>query len=259
MEPHNIPFSILGAGLLWFGWFGFNGGSALAANGLAVTAVVNTNTAAAAAGLVWMLLSWRDHKPSILGIVTGAVVGLVAITPAAGFVTPLASIVIGGLAAPISYYAIKFRQKRHLDESLDVWACHGMGGAWGAIATGIFATKTINSAGADGLLYGNPGQLAVQLLTVVAVAAFAFALTTVITRLLNRTVGLSVTPTEEQVGLDISEHGEPRMKAQQDGLATRPTSFSGRTTMTKKIEAIIREEKLNDVKDALRRRMVGKA
>ncbi len=208
MEPHNIPYSILGAGLLWFGWFGFNGGSALAANGLAVTAVVNTNTAAAAAGLVWMLLSWRDHKPSILGIVTGAVVGLVAITPAAGFVTPLASIVIGGLAAPISYYAIKFRQKRHLDESLDVWACHGMGGAWGAIATGIFATKTINSAGADGLLYGNPGQLAVQLLTVVAVAAFAFALTTVITRLLNRTVGLSVTPTEEQVGLDISEHGE---------------------------------------------------
>lgn len=155
-----------------------------------------------------MFLSWRDHKPSILGIVTGAVVGLVAITPAAGFVTPLASIVIGGLAAPISYYAIKFRQRRHLDESLDVWACHGMGGAWGAIATGIFATKTINSAGADGLLYGNPGQLAVQLLTVVAVAAFAFALTTIITRLLNRTVGLSVTPTEEQVGLDISEHGE---------------------------------------------------
>ena len=133
MEPHNIPYSVLGAGLLWFGWFGFNGGSALAANGLAVTAVVNTNLAAAAAGLVWMFLSWRDDKPSVLGIATGAVVGLVAITPAAGYVTPMSAILIGGLAAPISYYAMRLRQRGRLDESLDVWACHGMGGAVGRV------------------------------------------------------------------------------------------------------------------------------
>ena len=129
-EPHNIPFSLLGAGLLWAGWFGFNGGSALAANGLAVTALVNTNTAAAAAALVWMFLSWNDSKPSILGIITGAVVGCVAITPAAGFVTPMAAMAIGAIAAPISYYAIRLRHRSSLDESLDVWACHGMGGVW---------------------------------------------------------------------------------------------------------------------------------
>jgi Amt family ammonium transporter len=207
-EPHNIPYSVLGAGLLWFGWFGFNGGSALAANGLAVQALVTTNTAAAAAGLVWMLLSWRDNKPSVLGIVTGAVVGLVAITPAAGFVTPLAAAAIGGLAAPVGYYAIKLRQKLNLDESLDVWACHGMGGLWGSLATGLFASKAINAAGADGLLYGNPGQFLVQLAAVLAVAAFAFGLTAVLTLVLKRTVGLRVTENEEEVGLDVSEHGE---------------------------------------------------
>ena len=157
-EPHHIPYSVLGAGLLWVGWFGFNGGSALAANGIAVNAIVVTNTAAASAGLVWMLLSWSDHKPSVLGIITGAVVGLVAITPAAGYVTPLSAIVIGAVAAPISYYAIRLRQRRNLDESLDVWACHGMGATWGALATGLFASKAVNAAGADGLLYGNPAQ-----------------------------------------------------------------------------------------------------
>ena len=157
-EPHNIPYSILGAGLLWLGWFGFNGGSALAANGLAVNALVNTNTAAAAGGLVWMLLSWRDNKPSVLGIVTGAVVGLVAITPAAGYVTPLAAHGhrrAGGARSATTPSACASAAR--LDESLDVWACHGMGGAWGALATGIFATKAVNPAGADGLFYGNPG------------------------------------------------------------------------------------------------------
>jgi Amt family ammonium transporter len=207
-EPSNIPYSVIGAGLLWMGWFGFNGGSALAANGLAVTALVNTNTAAAATALVWMLLAWLDKKPSVLGIVTGAVVGLVAITPASGFVTPLAAILIGAGAAPISYYAIKFRQKTGLDESLDVWACHGMGGAWGAIATGLFATKAVNSAGADGLFYGNPKQLLIQIVAVGASALFAFVLTFVIAKILNRTLGLSVSENEESVGLDISEHGE---------------------------------------------------
>jgi Amt family ammonium transporter len=208
MEPHNIPYSVLGAGLLWMGWFGFNGGSALAANGIAVNAVVTTNTAAAAAGIVWMFLTWRDNKPSVLGVVTGAVVGLVAITPAAGFVTPLAALVIGGLAAPISYYAMRFRQRRNLDESLDVWACHGMGGAWGALATGLFATKAVNAAGANGLFYGNPGQFLVQLAAVVAVIVFAFGATFVTAKLLDRSIGLRVSENEEEVGLDISEHGE---------------------------------------------------
>jgi ammonium transporter, Amt family len=207
-EPHNIPYSILGAGLLWMGWFGFNGGSALAANGLAANALVTTNTAAAACGLVWMLLSWRDNKPSVLGIVTGAVVGLVAITPASGYVTPLAALVIGALAAPISYYAIRLRQKKNLDESLDVWACHGMGGLWGALATGLFASKAVNPAGADGLFYGNPLQFLIQLVTVLVVVLFAFGVTYGLARLLRRTMGLRVSADEEEVGLDISEHGE---------------------------------------------------
>jgi len=207
IEPHNIPFTVLGAGLLWFGWFGFNGGSALAANGLAVTALLNTNTAAAAAAVVWMILAWRDQKPSVLGIATGAVVGLVAITPAAGFVTPLASIVIGAIGAPVSYYSIKFIKSRKLDESLDVWGCHGMAGVWGALATGIFANPAINPVG-TGLLYGNPGQFVTQLITVVVAAAYAFILTFVIAKVLDMVWGLSVSHEEEELGLDISEHGE---------------------------------------------------
>jgi Amt family ammonium transporter len=208
LEPNNIPLTVLGAGLLWMGWFGFNGGSALAANGLAVNALVTTNTAAAAAAIVWMFLSWRDNKPSVLGIVTGAVVGLVAITPAAGFVTPMAAILIGGLAAPISFYAIRLRQKWGLDESLDVWACHGMGGTWGALATGLFATTMVNPAGYNGLFYGNPGQFLIQALAALVTIAFAFGVTFIITKLLSRFMGLRVTENEEEVGLDISEHGE---------------------------------------------------
>ncbi len=207
IEPHNIPFTVLGAGLLWFGWFGFNGGSALAANGLAVTALLNTNTAAAAAAVVWMILAWRDQKPSVLGIATGAVVGLVAITPAAGFVTPMASILIGAIGAPVSYYSIKFIKSRKLDESLDVWGCHGMAGVWGALATGIFASPAINPLG-TGLLYGNPGQFVTQLITVVVAAAYAFILTFVIAKVLDMVWGLSVSHEEEEMGLDISEHGE---------------------------------------------------
>jgi Amt family ammonium transporter len=208
VEPANIPFTVLGAGLLWMGWFGFNGGSALAANGLAVNAVVTTNTAAASAGLVWMFLSWRDNKPSVLGIVTGMVVGLVAITPAAGFVTPLAAIVIGGVAAPISYYAIRLRQKSRLDESLDVWACHGMGGLWGALATGLFATTAVNPAGANGLFYGNANQFVIQAVAAALAIVLAFGVTYVIATVLKRTIGLRVGDNEEEVGLDISEHGE---------------------------------------------------
>lgn len=208
MEPNNIPYTMLGTGLLWMGWFGFNGGSALGANGLAVNAVVTTNTAAAASALVWMLLSWWENKPSILGSVTGAVVGLVAITPAAGFVTPLSALAIGAIAAPISYYAIRLRHRLNLDESLDVWACHGMGGTWGALATGIFATTAVNPAGVDGLLYGNPGQLLIQAIAVGIAIVFAFVMTFVIAKVLHRLMGLRVTANEEEVGLDISEHAE---------------------------------------------------
>lgn len=205
-EPHNIPYVVLGAGLLWMGWFGFNGGSALAADGLAATALLNTNTAAAAAMVVWMILAWVDDKPRVMGIVTGAVCGLVAITPAAGFVTPLSAIVIGAIAAPVSYYTIKFVESRHLDESLDVFACHGMSGIWGALATGIFATESVG--GVNGLLYGNPGQFVAQLISVIAAAVFAFVVTYLIAKLINAMWGLRVSPEEEEAGLDISEHGE---------------------------------------------------
>ncbi|MBN1887281.1 MAG: ammonium transporter [Thermoflexales bacterium] len=208
-EPSNIPYSVLGAGLLWMGWFGFNGGSALAANGLAVHALFTTNTAAAAAGLAWMFLSWLDNKPSVLGIVTGAVVGLVAVTPGAGFVTPLGALVIGGLAAPISYYTIKFVKGRKLvDESLDVFACHGMGGLWGALATGLFATTSVNPKGVDGLFYGNPGQFLVQLGAAALTIVVSFTITFALAKALDALIGLRVSASEEQVGLDISEHAE---------------------------------------------------
>ena len=208
MEPSNIPLVVIGAVLLWFGWFGFNGGSALAANGLAVSAVVVTNTAAAAAALVWMILSWLHRRPSVLGVATGAVVGLVAITPASGFVDPLSALAIGGVAAVISYYMIVLRMKLRIDESLDVFACHGMGGVWGSIATGIFASKAINAAGANGLLFGNPSQLWVQIVTVAVTASFSFIVTYVLATLIDLFIGLRVSENEELVGLDISQHAE---------------------------------------------------
>ncbi len=208
MEPHNIPLTVLGAGLLWVGWFGFNAGSALAANGVAVNALLTTNTSAATAGLVWMLLSWLDGRPSTLGIATGMVVGLAAVTPASGFVTPLAAMVIGAVAAPISYYTMRFRDRRKLDESLDVWACHGMASTWGMLATGLFATVAVNSDGANGLFFGNPGQIGIQLLAVAVTIVFSFAATFVLAKLLHWSIGLRVTPMEEEVGLDISSHGE---------------------------------------------------
>ena len=208
MEPHNIAFTVLGAGLLWVGWFGFNAGSALAANGVAVNALLTTNTSAATATLVWMLLSWLDGRPSTLGIATGMVVGLAAVTPASGFVSPLAAMVIGAVAAPICYYTIKFRQNRNLDESMDVWACHGMASSWGMVATGLFATVELNPAGANGLFYGNPAQLGIQLLAIGATIAFTFGVTYVVAKLLDMSIGLRVTNMEEEVGLDISGHGE---------------------------------------------------
>ncbi len=209
MEPYRIPYTVLGAGLLWFGWFGFNGGSAFASNGLAVNALVATNTAAAAAALVWMFLSWGiEHKPGVLGIATGAVVGLVAITPAAGYVTPMSAMAIGGIASIVSFFMIRWRTNSKLDESLDVFACHGMGGLTGAILTGFFASKAVNEAGANGLFYGNAKQLGIQAAAVALVAAFSFTVTYVLAWVLDKTLGLRVTEMEEEVGLDISEHGE---------------------------------------------------
>jgi Amt family ammonium transporter len=204
MEPHNIPTTVMGAALLWFGWFGFNAGSALAANGLAANAFVATNTAAAAAATTWMLLSWRHRAPSALGIVTGAVAGLAAVTPASGYVTPMAAIPIGIGAGIIVYYAILFvRGGKKVDDSLDVLACHGIGSTWGVLATGIFA-----SIGAAGLLYGNPGQLAVQLLAAAATWIYSFAITYALARVIDAFMGLRVRDEEESVGLDLSQHGE---------------------------------------------------
>jgi Amt family ammonium transporter len=208
MEPHNIPYTVLGTGLLWVGWFGFNAGSALSANGVAVNALLTTNTSAAAAALVWMVLSWLDGRPSTLGLATGMVVGLAAVTPASGYVTPMAAMFIGAVAAPLSYYAIRFRQRRDLDESLDVWACHGMASTWGTLAAGLFATVGVNEAGANGLFYGNPGQLWTQLVAVVVTMAYSFVVTYVLAKLLDMSIGLKVSTQEEEVGLDISAHGE---------------------------------------------------
>jgi Amt family ammonium transporter len=208
MEPNNIPLTVLGTGLLWVGWFGFNAGSALAANGVAVNALVTTNTSAAAAGLVWMLLSWLDGRPSTLGIATGMVVGLAAVTPASGFVTPLAAMVIGAVSAPLAYYAIRFRERRKLDESLDVWAGHGMGSTWGTVATGLFATVAVNADGANGMFFGNAGQLAIQITAVLVTILFSFGMTYILAKVLHVSIGLRVSPMEEEVGLDISSHGE---------------------------------------------------
>jgi Amt family ammonium transporter len=209
MEPNSIPLVVIGASLLWFGWFGFNAGSALTAGGLASSAFVATNTAAAAAALTWMLLSWFHRRPSLLGAATGAVVGLVAITPAAGYVQPWVGIPIGVIASVLSYYAMLLRTKKMgVDESLDVWACHGVGGTWGALATGIFASAAVNSAGADGLLLGNALQLAKQFAGAAAVWAFAFTATWILGKIIDVTIGLRVTKMEETLGLDISQHGE---------------------------------------------------
>jgi Amt family ammonium transporter len=206
MEPNNIPMTILGAALLWFGWFGFNAGSALSANGLAASAFVVTNTAAATAGLAWLFVSWMQGKPSSLGFVTGAVAGLVAITPAAGYVTPMAAIVIGAVAGILCYGMMLFRIKKGWDESLDCWAVHGMGGLWGALATGIFAVAAVN--GASGLIEGNVHQFVANAVGAFSALIYAFVVTYILALVIDRTIGLRVTEEEEYVGLDISQHGE---------------------------------------------------
>ncbi|MFC2010621.1 ammonium transporter [Chloroflexota bacterium] len=209
IEPNNIPLIATGAGILWFGWFGFNAGSSLSSGGLATSAFVTTNISAATSAVTWMLVSWFHYRPSLLGIATGAVAGLVAITPAVGFVTPLAAIPIGMGASVICYYSLLLlKTKLHIDDSLDVFAVHGMGGIWGALATGIFASLAVNSAGADGLLLGNGMQFLRQMVSVLAVGSFSFTATWILGKLVDVTIGLRVGEEEETVGLDLSQHGE---------------------------------------------------
>jgi len=209
MQPHNLPMTVMGAALLWFGWFGFNAGSALEANGLAASAFLATNTAAAAAALGWMFTEWTTRgKPTVLGAASGAVAGLVAITPASGYVGPVSSIVIGAVAGFVCYTACNMKARLGYDDSLDVVGVHGVGGTWGAIATGLFASRAVNEAGADGLFYGNPGQLWTQLLAVLATYVLAVVMTTIILKVVDALVGLRVTEEDEVAGLDLSQHSE---------------------------------------------------
>lgn len=209
MPPHNLTMTLIGAALLWFGWFGFNAGSALGANGLASIAFVNTNTAAAAATLAWIVVEWlRQGKPTMLGAASGAVAGLVAITPAAGFVEPWAAILIGLAAGSICYAAVSLKFKLGYDDSLDAFGVHGVGGILGALLTGVFATKVVNPAGANGLLYGNPHQLLVQVESVLVVAVFCGVASFLILKLVNAISPLRVSKSGEAEGMDLAEHGE---------------------------------------------------
>jgi Amt family ammonium transporter len=209
MPPHNLPFSVVGAGLLWVGWFGFNAGSALAADGLATNAFVVTHIAAAAAALSWLAMDWivRD-KPTVLGAASGAVAGLVAITPASGFVGPISALWIGVGAGVLCSLACSLKPRLGYDDSLDVVGIHGVGGTWGALATGLFASKAINPAGNDGLFFGNPSQLGIQLVSVVATIALAMIGTLVILSVIKAVMGLRVAIDEERMGLDLSQHNE---------------------------------------------------
>ncbi len=210
MSPHNLPLTVLGAGLLWFGWFGFNAGSALAANGIAVSAFIATNTAAAAAALTWLFIEWKlVGKPTMLGGATGAVAGLATITPASGFVSPFSAIVIGVMAAALCYVAVAVIKLRFTyDDSLDAFGVHGVGGTIGAFATGLLAQKLINPSGANGLFFGNASQFMIQSIGISAVILYSVIVTFVILKVLDITMGLRVTDEEEVIGLDITQHEE---------------------------------------------------
>jgi Amt family ammonium transporter len=209
-SPHNLPLALFGAGFLWFGWFGFNAGSALSAGPLTVSAFLVTNTAAAAAGTVWMILDRMINGVStVLGVITGIVAGLVAITPASGYVTPLAAIAIGAMASMAGFYFVT-KVKKHFgyDDSLDVFGIHGVCGIVGALATGLFATKTINPDGADGLFYGNPGQFGIQALTVGVAIVYSAVGTYVLLKIVDKLIGIRVDRKDENIGLDLTQHHE---------------------------------------------------
>ncbi|MFA5165206.1 MAG: ammonium transporter [Candidatus Omnitrophota bacterium] len=208
--PHNLPFAVLGAGLLWFGWFGFNGGSALGSGSLATNAFVVTHVAAAAAGLTWALLDWIfNSRSTVLGIITGAVGGLVAITPAAGFVNVIGALWIGLGVSVFCYMAVALlKVKFGYDDSLDAFGVHGIGGIWGALATGLWATKAVNPAGADGLFYGNPAQFLIQFKAVIITAVYSFVVTFVLLKVLTAVMGVRASQQDERIGLDLSQHRE---------------------------------------------------
>jgi Amt family ammonium transporter len=209
-DPHHIPMAILGGGLLWFGWFGFNAGSALAINGVSVNAFLTTNTAAAAGGISWLILEWViNKKPTVLGTITGAIAGLVAITQSAGFVTPLASIAIGFIGGLVSFLAIVYlKRKLGYDDALDAFGCHGIAGLWGAVATGLFSTTSVNPAGANGLFYGSAELLKVNIIAALSCAIYAGAVTFIILKLISLVTKLRTDKEEESSGLDLSLHGE---------------------------------------------------
>jgi Amt family ammonium transporter len=208
--PHNLPITVLGGALLWFGWFGFNAGSALAAGGIAANAFVTTNISAAAAGLTWAFIEWQQHgAPTVLGIVTGAVAGLVSITPACGFVGPLSAVGIGVLGGIFSYMAVTaLKPRAGYDDSLDVFGVHGIGGMWGTLATGLFAQKAINEAGSNGLFFGNSALFLIQGLYLLVCLAYAAAMTWMLFILVDALFGMRVTREDEMVGLDLAQHHE---------------------------------------------------
>jgi Amt family ammonium transporter len=209
MPPHNLTMTLLGAALLWFGWFGFNGGSAVASGSLATNAFVVTHISTAAAALSWMILEWAYRgNPTVLGAASGAVAGLVAITPASGFVGPVSAIIIGLVGGAVCFFAINLKSKLGYDDSLDVVGVHGVGGTWGALATGLFACKAINSAGNDGLFFGNFSLIGIQAISVVSAWIYSFVITLIILKILDWTMGLRVTEEHEINGLDLSQHGE---------------------------------------------------
>jgi Amt family ammonium transporter len=209
MAPHNLPFTLLGTGLLWFGWFGFNAGSALGANAVAVSAFVSTHAAAVTAALTWMIVEWLHRgKPTVLGVASGAVAGLATVTPGAGYVGPFSAMLIGVAAGVLCYFAIVWKGKIGYDDALDVVGIHGVGGMIGILATGLFASKVINPAGSDGLFFGNPSQFGVQALTACATVVFSFVGTYVLLKLVDGMVGLRISPEEEATGLDLSQHNE---------------------------------------------------
>jgi Amt family ammonium transporter len=209
MPPHDLPLTVLGAGILWFGWFGFNAGSALTSGELATMAFVTTHTAAVAATLTWTFVEWYHRgKPTMFGAATGAIAGLATITPAAGYVGPMAALAIGAGAGLLCYTALNAKVKFRYDDSLDAFGVHGVGGTLGTIMAGVFASTAINAAGANGLVFGNPKQLAIQFGAVALVAVYSFAATMILFKVLDATMGLRVTKDEEVEGLDISQHGE---------------------------------------------------
>ena len=221
MEPHDITMVVLGAAILWFGWFGFNAGSAVGANGQAVYAFVNTNVATAMAALTWTLISWKvTGKPSVVGAASGAVAGLVAITPASGYVEPMEAIAIGFGAGLFCYFAVRFRQRIHFDDSLDVVAVHGVGGLWGALATGLFATAAVGAPEfREGLIHGEWRLLWDQVIGIAAVGGYSFVVTYGILKVLDMTFGVRLSEEDEEVGLDVTQHGERAYQSDEAGIA----------------------------------------